>query len=319
MKFADLFSGIGGIKIGFENAGFQCVFSNDFDENAKITYDLNFSELFEIEKQMVLGDIQKIDTSEIPDFDILCGGFPCQPFSIAGYKQGFNDEKDRGNLFFDIVRIIKAKKPKAFMLENVKNLKTHDKGNTMKVILEKLEKELGYFVKVKVLNTMEYANLPQNRERIYIVGFLDEKSYESFSFPDKLKLTKTIHDCLEKNEVDDKYYYNNKPLYELLKNEVLQRDTIYQWRRKYVRENKNNVCPTLTANMGMGGHNVPIILNGKGIRKLTPRECANFQGFPSNYKLPNIADSHLYKQFGNSVSIPVIQRIAENMRKALMD
>lgn len=317
MKFIDLFAGIGGIKIGFENAGFQCVFSNDFDKNAKITFDLNFSEIFETEKQMVLGDIQKIPASKIPNFDILCGGFPCQPFSIAGYKQGFNDEKERGNLFFDIVRILKAKKPKAFLLENVKNLKTHDKENTLKVILEKLEKELGYFVKVKVLNTMEYGNLPQNRERIYIVGFLDKKAHDKFSFPEKVKLTKTIHDCLEEKEVDDKYYYNDKPLYEVLKKDVKKRDTVYQWRRKYVRENKNNVCPTLTANMGMGGHNVPLVLNGKGIRKLTPRECANFQGFPKNYKLPKIADSHLYKQFGNSVSIPVVQRIAENMRKAL--
>lgn len=317
MKFIDLFAGIGGIKIGFENAGFQCVFSNDFDKNVKITFDLNFSEIFETEKQMVLGDIQKIPTAKIPAFDILCGGFPCQPFSIAGYKQGFNDEKDRGNLFFDIVRILKAKKPKAFLLENVKNLITHDKGNTLRVILEKLEKKLGYFVKVKVLNTMEYGNIPQNRERIYIVGFLDKKVHDKFSFPEKIKLTKTIHDCLEEKEVDDKYYYNDKPLYEVLKKDVKKRDTVYQWRRKYVRENKNNVCPTLTANMGMGGHNVPLVLNGKGIRKLTPRECANFQGFPKNYKLPNIADSHLYKQFGNSVSIPVIQRIAENMRKAL--
>jgi DNA (cytosine-5)-methyltransferase 1 len=317
MKFIDLFAGIGGIKIGFENAGFQCVFSNDFDENAKITFDLNFSEIFETEKQMVLGDIQKIPASKIPDFDILCGGFPCQPFSIAGYKQGFNDEKERGNLFFDIVRILKAKKPKAFLLENVKNLKTHDKGNTLKVILEKLKKELGYFVKSEVLNTMEYGNLPQNRERIYIVGFLDEQAHDKFSFPEKIKLTKTIYDCLEENEVDDKYYYNGKPLYDELKKEIKKRDTVYQWRRKYVRENKNNVCPTLTANMGMGGHNVPLVLNGKGIRKLTPRECANFQGFPKTYKLPNIADSHLYKQFGNSVSVPVIQRIAENMKKAL--
>jgi DNA (cytosine-5)-methyltransferase 1 len=294
MKFIDLFAGVGGIKIGFEKAGFQCVFSNDFDEKAKITFDLNFSEIFETEKQLVLGDIQKIPASRIPDFDILCGGFPCQPFSIAGYKQGFKDKKDRGNLFFDIVRILKAKRPQAFLLENVKNLKTHDKGNTMNVILEKLENELGYFVKVKVLNTMEYGNIPQNRERVYIVGFLSKKAYDKFSFPEKIKLTKTIYDCLEKKEVDDKYYYNNKPLYEILKKEVKKRDTVYQWRRKYVRENRNNVCPTLTANMGMGGHNVPLVLNGRGIRKLTPRECANFQGFSSglqaskNCRLPSL-------------------------------
>jgi len=147
MKFIDLFAGIGGIKIAFENAGFGCVFSNDFDSHCKITFDLNFSKLFEIDKQMVLGDISQISTNRIPDFDILTGGFPCQPFSVAGYRHGFNDEKGRGNVFFDIIRILKDKKPQDFLLENVKNLKTHNKGNTLKVILEKLEKELGYFVK----------------------------------------------------------------------------------------------------------------------------------------------------------------------------
>jgi len=317
MKFIDLFAGIGGIKIGFENAGFYCVFSNDFDNNCKTTFDLNFSELFEIDKQMILGDIQKISVSKIPDFDVLCGGFPCQPFSIAGYRQGFDDEKDRGNLFFDIIRILKNKKPMAFLLENVKNLKSHDKGNTIKVIYQELEK-LEYKVTDKVLNAMQYGNVPQNRERIYIVGFLNEKVFKKFEFPKKIPLTKTIHDCLEKKEVDKKYYYNDKPLYEVLKKEVKKRNTIYQWRRKYVRENKNNVCPTLTANMGMGGHNVPIILTDQGIRKLTPRECANFQGFPITYKLPRIADSHLYKQFGNSVVVPVVERIAKNMKKALI-
>jgi DNA (cytosine-5)-methyltransferase 1 len=165
---------------------------------------------------------------------------------------------------------------------------------------------------------MEYGNLPQNRERVYIVGFLDKIAFNKFTFPSKIPLTKTIHDCLEECEVDDKYYYNDKPMYEKIKNEITKKDTVYQWRRQYVRENKNSVCPTLTANMGTGGHNVPLVLNGKGIRKLTPRECANFQGFPKDYKFPNLADAHLYKQFGNSVSIPVIERIAQNMNLALM-
>jgi len=316
LKFIDLFSGIGGIKIGFENAGFQCVFSNDFDPYCKITFDLNFAEILKIKDQMVLEDITKIQSEKIPSFDVLTGGFPCQPFSVAGYRQGFDDENGRGNLFFDIIRILKDKKPKAFLLENVKNLKTHDKGNTIKVIYRELEK-LGYKVTDKVLNAMEYGNLPQNRERIYIVGFLDQKTFDNFKFPEKIALTKTIHDCLENKEVDDKYYYNDKPLYKDLKNAITKKDTVYQWRRKYVRENKNGVCPTLTANMGMGGHNVPLVLNGKGIRKLTPRECANFQGFPKTYKLPKIADSHLYKQFGNSVSIPVIERVAKNIYLAL--
>lgn len=310
MKFIDLFAGIGGVKLGFENAGFQCVFSNDFDKNAKITFDTNSS------KPMFFGDIQEISVNDIPKHDILCGGFPCQPFSVAGYRQGFEDDRGRGNLFFDIIRILKEKKPKAFLLENVKNLKTHDKGNTIKVIYQELEK-LGYKVTDMVLNSMDHGNLPQNRERIYLVGFLHKKHFDKFEFPKKIPLKKTIHDCLEKKEVNDKYYYNDKPLYEKLKNDITKRDTVYQWRRKYVRENKNRVCPTLTANMGMGGHNVPLVLNGKGIRKLTPRECANFQGFPKSYKLPDIADSHLYKQFGNSVSVPVIKRIAKNMNLAL--
>ncbi|CAC9623623.1 DNA-cytosine methyltransferase (EC 2.1.1.37) [uncultured Gammaproteobacteria bacterium] len=314
MKFIDLFAGIGGIKIAFENVGFDCVFSNDFDKNSKITFDLNIKK---VSNKMTLGDIQDIETCSIPDFDILCGGFPCQPFSVAGYRQGFEDKRGRGNLFFDIIRILKDKKPKAFLLENVKNLKTHNKGNTIKVIYQELEK-LGYKVKDQVLNSMEYGNLPQNRERIYIVGFLEKKSFDDFKFPEKILLTKTIYNCLENKEVNDKYYYNDKPLYEKIKNDIIKKNTVYQWRRKYVRENKNNVCPTLTANMGMGGHNVPLILNGKGIRKITPRECANFQGFPKKYKLPNIADSHLYKQFGNSVSIPVIERIAENIKLALI-
>ena len=303
MKFIDLFAWIWGIKIWFENAWFKCVFSNDFDKNAQITFDANF-----LNSKIILWDIQKIPTDIIPDFDVLCGGFPCQPFSVAGYRQWFKDENGRGNLFFDIIRILKDKKPKAFLLENVKNLKNHDKGNTIKVIYSELEK-LWYKVTDKVMNSMEYGNLPQNRERIYIVGFLDEEVF--------IPLIKSIHDCLEESEVDDKYYYNNKPLYEKLSEDVVKKDTVYQWRRKYVRENKNWVCPTLTANMGMWWHNVPIVLNGKWIRKLTPRECANFQGFPKNYILPNIADSHLYKQFGNSVSIPVIERIAKNMNLAL--
>jgi len=315
MKFIDLFAGIGGIKIAFENAGFECVFSNDFDCNCKVTFDLNFLKVFETEKQMVLGDISKMDVENIPNFDILTGGFPCQPFSIAGHREGFDDERGRGNLFFDIVRILQHHKPKAFLLENVKNLKTHDKGHTIKVIYEELEK-LGYHVTDTVLNAVEYGNLPQNRERIYIVGFLDVNNLKDFKFPSKIPLTKTIHDCLETN-VDDKYYYNDKPLYEKLKDDVISENSIYQWRRKYVRENKSGVCPTLTANMGTGGHNVPIIKDKKGIRKLTPKECANFQGFPKDYVLPKIADSHLYKQFGNSVSIPVVERIANNIRQAL--
>ncbi len=307
--FVDFFAWVGWIKIWFEQAWFKCIFSNDFDKYCKHTFDENFP------VKMTLWDITNLNIKDIPDFDIFTWWFPCQPFSIAWYRHWFNDGKGRGNLFFDVLRILKAKKPKAILLENVKNLKTHDKWNTLNVILKEL-KNLWYHVTYSVLNTMEYGNIPQNRERIYIVWFLSKDALHNFSFPNKLPLKTTIHDFLEK-KIDDKYYYNNKPLFWQLVDSVTNKNTIYQWRRKYVRENKNKVCPTLTANMGMWWHNVPIILDKKWIRKLTPRECANFQWFPQNYILPAIADSQLYKQFGNSVSVPVIKRVAENMKKAL--
>ncbi len=309
-KTIDLFAGVGGIRIGFEKAGFKTVFANDFEAQCRDTYDLNFKD-----SKLVVEDIRKIDVDDLPKFDFLLGGFPCQAFSIAGYRQGFNDEKGRGNLFFDIVRILKAKKPEGFLLENVKNLKSHDGGKTFEIIEDAL-KDLGYHVKVKVLNTMEYGNIPQNRERIYIVGFRNKLYSDRFEFPGPIKLTTKITDLLEKN-VSEKYYYNNKPLFEKLKNSVKEEGKVYQWRRQYVRENKSGVCPTLTANMGTGGHNVPIIKDKKGIRKLTPLECFKIQGFPENYILPKISDSALYKQAGNSVSVPVVEAVAKQMMKAM--
>ncbi|MCA9346711.1 DNA cytosine methyltransferase [Candidatus Saccharibacteria bacterium] len=307
----DLFAGVGGIRMGFEKAGFTTVFANDFEKQCKDTYDLNFKN-----SKLVVEDITKIEAEDLPEFDYLLGGFPCQAFSIAGYRKGFEDERGRGNLFFDIARIIKARKPEGFLLENVKNLKTHDGGNTFKVIKETLE-ALGYYIKYKVLNTMEYGNIPQNRERIYIVGFKDKKIIEKFEFPEPIPLTVKITDMLD-DKVDEKYYYNGKPLYERIKDDVNEIGQVYQWRRQYVRKNKKGVCPTLTANMGMGGHNVPIIYDGKGVRKLTPRECFRLQGFKDDYKLPaNLPDSRLYKQAGNSVSVPVIERIATQMARAL--
>lgn len=308
----DLFAGVGGIRDGFEENGFVTVYANDFDPKCKKTYDLNSKET-----KLTIMDFKNVEYKKIPDFDILLGGFPCQAFSIAGYRKGFTDEKGRGDLFFNIAQLIETKKPKAFLLENVKNLATHDQGRTLKIIIETLS-DLGYYVKHKVMNTMEYGNIPQNRERIYIVGFNNFDSYENFEFPKPINLTVSFRDFLEEN-VPDKYYYNNKPLYDKIKDEVISYDSVYQWRRLYVRENKKGVCPTLTANMGTGGHNVPIIKDIKGIRKLTPKECFMLQGFASNFKLPNLADTNLYKQAGNSVSVPVIARVAKNMRKALED
>ena len=309
-KTLDLFAGIGGIRMGFERAGFETVFSNDFDPYCKPTYDLNYKTA-----QLTVGDIQKIESASLPAFDILLGGFPCQPFSVAGYRRGFLDT-GRGNLFFEIVRILRDKKPSAFLLENVKNLKSHDKGKTFKIISDALA-DLGYHVKVKVLNSMEYGDVPQNRERVYIAGFKLKKAHNAFEFPEQISLTKSISDILEES-VDSKYYYKDSAIYKQLKEAIKSPNTVYQWRRAYVRENKSGVCPTLTANMGMGGHNVPFVKDKKGIRKLTPRECARLQGFPESYKLPkDLPDAKLYKQFGNSVTVSVIEGVARQVMKAL--
>ncbi|MFC1613389.1 transcriptional repressor LexA [Patescibacteria group bacterium] len=312
-KTLDLFAGIGGIRLGFEKAGFETVFANDLENQCKLTYDANFKT-----SKLVVEDITKIEPKDLPEFDFLLGGFPCQPFSVAGYRQGFKDEKGRGNLFFYIARIIEERQPMGFLLENVKNLKGHDNGRTFKII-EKTLKNLGYNIKSKILNSMEYGNIPQNRERIYIVGFKNKKYTENFIWPKKKKLNVKITDLLEK-DVPKKYYYNDKPLYKNIKDDIKEEGKVYQWRRKYVRENKSGVCPTLTANMGTGGHNVPIIKDKKGIRKLTPLECFRIQGFPKEFSLPNsLADSALYKQAGNSVTVTVVESVAKEMMKAIIE
>ncbi len=313
-RFIDLFAGIGGFRIAMQNVGGKCVYTSEWDKDAKKTYRLNFGEV-------PFGDVTQEHVKEyIPDqFDLLCAGFPCQAFSIAGYQKGFSDT--RGTLFFDIEQIIEKHRPKAVFLENVKNLVSHDKGKTFRVIIEILEKKLGYKVFQKVLNSMTHANVPQNRERIFIVAFdpLQVRKYKKFKFPKEIALTKTIHDVLEPSKQDDKYYYTEDHIYhpELVKT-ITKKDTVYQLRRLYVRENKSNVCPTLTANMGAGGHNVPLIKDDFGIRKLTPKECFAFQGFPMDrFILPPIANGKLYMQAGNSVTTPLIERIGSEIIKVL--
>lgn len=312
-KFIDLFAGVGGFRLALQNIGGKCVYSSEWDKAAKKTYQENFGEI-------PFGDITKDYVKNyIPkNFDVLCAGFPCQAFSIAGERKGFADT--RGTLFFDIEKIVEKHRPKVVFLENVKNLVTHDKGRTFKTILEILEQKLGYKVYSSVLNSLTHANIPQNRERIFIVAFDPNqvKNHVHFMFPDEIKLTKTIHDFFEKGKQEDRYYYQKDHKYypELIKN-MTSKDTVYQWRRVYVRENKSNACPTLTANMGTGGHNVPLIKDDYGIRKLTPRECFSFQGYPKNYILPNIANGRLYMQAGNSVTISLIERIAKNIKKVL--
>lgn len=309
------FAGVGGIELGFTQTNeVKVIYANEFDNFACKTYAENNPDI-----RLDNRDIHNIKTREVPDADIIVGGFPCQAFSIAGYQKGFSDT--RGTLFFELLRIINAKKPRVIFMENVKNLISHDNGNTFKVIREALVQS-GYYIKYQVLNSKEYGNIPQNRERIYIVGFKNKLDYDNFEFPEKIKLTKTLHDIIDFCEPQaEKYYYRKgkQKCFDELKKEIIRQDTVYQWRRKYVRENKSKILPTLTANMGTGGNNVPIILTDSGeIRKLTPREVFNGQGYPSSFKLPkDLSDSQLYKQAGNSVVVPVIHRIAENIIKAL--
>ncbi len=308
-----LFSGVGGIELAFERAGFEISWANEFDKYACKTYRLNHPNHNLIEE-----DIYKLDPKKMKSVDILVGGFPCQAFSVAGYRKGFKDP--RGNLFYEIARFIDELKvkPKALMLENVKNLSGHDKGNTRKAI-EKILIDFGYSVHWQVYNTYKYSDVPQNRERTIICCFKNKKSYSNFlNNPiERITSLKSIQSMLEKNKIDEKYYYfQDSQYYKMLKKEIKNPNTFYQLRRIYVRENKSNLCPTLTANMGTGGHNVPLLLDKDGIRKLTPKECFNFQGY--NIKFPkDVPNTQLYKQAGNSVTVPLIESIAKKINLSL--
>lgn len=319
-RCASFFAGVGGIDIAFEKAGiFKIVYANEIDTSPIKTYELNNK--LRVDNR----DIKSVKASEIPDFDVMLAGFPCQAFSLAGYREGFEDKKGRGILFFELIRIIKAKKPKIVFLENVKNLISHNNGETFKRIINELTNE-KYYIKYSVLNAMEFGNVPQNRERIYIVAFQDKDICDRFNFPKKINLTKKIDNIIDfNNKYDDKYYYTKNKykgnIYDCLKEAMRNDDkSVYQWRRKYVRKNKSGVVPTLTANQGEGGHNVCIVKTKYGIRKMTPRECFNAQGFDKNFKLPNdLSDAKLYKQAGNSVCVTVINRIANNIKIAVND
>ncbi len=312
-EVASFFGGVGGIDLGFEQTKkFSTVYINEFDKNAQETISVNFPDV-----RLDRRDIHEVKAEEVPSTDLIVGGFPCQAFSIAGYRKGFEDE--RGDLFFELLRIIKFHKPRAIFIENVKNMVTHDHGNTFKVIREALTLN-GYYIKWKVMNSKNYGDIPQNRERIYIVGFLSKNAFDKFKFPEEIELKKTLKDVIDFDTLEEEKYYYRKgvqPFYDKLAEDVSSQESVYQWRRQYVRENKNGVVPTLTANMGTGGHNVPIILTKNGIRKLTPRETFNVQGFPKDFKLPNISNGQLYKQAGNSVVVPLIKRIANRIANAL--
>ncbi|HNY35986.1 MAG TPA: DNA cytosine methyltransferase [Candidatus Pacearchaeota archaeon] len=298
--FIDLFAGIGGIRIGFESVGGECVFTSEWDEPAQKTYQANF-------KELPYGDITKIDPEEIPSFDILLAGFPCQPFSQAGLKKGFEDT--RGTLFFDIARIIKHHNPSVIFLENVRNLAGHDNGNTLKTIINTLE-ELGYKVFNKILNAKDFG-VPQNRARIYIIGFKDDVN---FTFPEGLQKKTKVGDILEK-KVEDKYTISDRLWagHQRRKKEHKEKGNGFGYS---LFDENSEYTSTISARYYKDGSEILIKQENKNPRKLTPREAARLQGFPENFIIP-VSDAQAYKQFGNSVAVPVIKTLAKQIIKIL--
>jgi DNA (cytosine-5)-methyltransferase 1 len=329
--FIDLFAGIGGIRKGFESHGGHCVFTSEWNKYAVNTYSENFT----IDHH-IAGDITQIAEKDIPDHDVLLAGFPCQPFSIAGVskknslgrKHGFLDET-QGTLFFDVARIIKAKKPKAFLLENVKNLKSHDKGRTFEIIKNTLEKDLGYKIFYNVIDGKGFV--PQHRERLCIVGFLAETNFSWDAFKKPVIDSKTMKDILHPNdgsEISEKEYTIGKKA--KVNDKYILSDKLWKYLYDYAAKHKakgngfgyglvtkNKTSRTLSARYYKDGSEI-LISRGRGNpRRLTPRECARLMGFPDSFKIP-VSDTQAYKQFGNSVVVPVIEEVARIMKPHIM-
>lgn len=303
-KFIDLFAGIGGIRTGFQeifNDEAEFVFSSEIDKFAQTTYFQNYNE-------MPFGDITKIEAHEIPPFDILLGGFPCQPFSHAGLKKGFDDT--RGTLFFDIARIVKHHLPSVVFLENVKGFRNHDKGNTFQVVKNTLE-DLGYKVFTEVLNAKDFG-LPQNRERIYIIAFQNNEI--DFKFPSKMMHDVSLGNILETN-VDEKYTISDKLWagHQRRKLEHISKGNGFGYS---IFNHESKYTSTISARYYKDGSEILIEQPNKNPRKLTPREACRLQGFPENFKIV-VSDVQAYKQFGNSVAVPVISQLAKMIYKEL--
>lgn len=303
MRVVSFFSGIGGLDKGFVDAGYDVIWANDFDKYAVQTYEANY------DNEIVLGDINAISLDDIPDCDVLIGGFPCQPFSMMGEQKGFEDA--RGTLFFRIAEIInnkieKGRKPKAIVLENVKALKTHDKGRTFATIKRILEEDLGYKVYDTILNSANYG-VPQTRNRTYIVCFAN--SNVEYEFPNTIELDRTLQDVLE-NDVDDKYFLSEKIIPTILSNGTGG----YQGKSEIDLPIARPLCATM-AKMHRACQDNYVTQNGR-IRRLTPRECARLQGFNDNFIIP-VSDCQAYKQFGNAVTVNVSKAVAESVRTSL--
>ena len=304
-----MFAGIGGICMGFRDAGCKLVWANEIDKYACITYRLNFGDDYLVE-----GDIQEVKSEDIPPFDILTAGFPCQAFSSVGLLGGFDDP--RGNLFFETARVAKAIQPRVIFLENVANLVKHDEGNTFKVIIETLN-ELNYFLTWQVMNAKEYGDLPQQRNRIYIVAFKNEADIKRFRFPEKIDLTRTAFDLFDKEKQEDKYYMDGHRMWSRMMEYMDKRDRVYRFTDWGLSRSREGICPTLLAAMGSRFERIPFFYDDYSVRLLTPRECARLQGFPEAYQFPNKYEKQIYKQIGNSVAVPVVRRIAQNIIAAL--
>ena len=308
MKVGSLFAGIGGIDLGFQQAGFDILWANEIDRDACKTYKLNFPEtkLFE-------GDIRKLDAAKLENVDIITAGFPCQPFSVCGNQKGFGD--DRGNLFFEIMRIADAIEPKIIFLENVANLVEHDKGRTFNVIHNELVSR-GYYLRYLVADACDYG-IPQHRTRTYLLAFRDVERCESYRFPEKVKLEKQVFNILDKSvKVDDSFYLpKNSPKYNKIAKAITDDNQIYRFSDYGVQAGKDGICFTLKANMGTWYDRVPIIKDNYGIRTITPSECLALMGFPNEYIIADIPLKSAYKQIGNSVCVPIIQAIANKLWK----
>ena len=304
-----MFAGIGGIDLGFQQAGCDIVWANEIDKYACKTYRLNFADA-----DLVEADIKDVSTKDIPKFDILTAGFPCQAFSSVGLLQGFDDP--RGNLFFEVIRVVKDIKPRVVFLENVANLLKHDDGNTFKVIKGMLE-ELGYTVLYQVMNAKEYGNIPQQRNRIYIVAFKYKKNLAKFRFPEMIPLTRTAFDMFDKEKQDDKYYMDNHRMWDRMMEYMTERNRVYRFTDWGLSRGREGICPTLLAAMGSRFERIPFFYDAYSVRLMTPRECARMQGFPESFIVPETNEKQVYKQIGNSVAVPVVNRIAINIVKSL--
>lgn len=310
MTIGSLFAGIGGIELGFEQVGFRTIWANEIDTDACVTYRHNFTDIKLFEK-----DIRNLDISQLECVDVLTAGFPCQPFSVCGNKKGFKDE--RGNLFFEIMRVADAIHTPVIFLENVANLTEHDNGRTFNVIHNELVAR-DYFIRYLVADSCNYG-IPQHRTRTYIVAFKSHEACEQFEFPEECKLEKQIFDIVDKSAKVDERYYLRPGTYQYNKmiNAINDETQIYRFSDYGVQSSKDGISFTLKANMGTWRDRIPIIKDNYGIRKITPYECLALQGFPKEYRFPNIPLNSAYKQCGNSVVVPIIRRIAEKIINAV--